>query len=72
MLRRIERPAALIPLIGALGDRDVAVRANAKLAMRERLGLHAEADALEHGTMTVEEFRTAARAALARVEGESS
>ena len=66
MLRRIQRPAALIPLIGALDDRDVAVRANAKPAMRERLGLHAEADALKHGKMTVEEFRRAARAALAR------
>ena len=71
MLRQIERPAALVPLIGALDDRDIAVRANAKLAMRERLGLHAEADALKRGEMTVEELRRAARTALARVEDES-
>jgi HEAT repeat protein len=69
MLRHIDRPAALPPLIGALDDRDVAVRANAKQAMRERLGLDAEADALKSGQMTVKEFRAAARAALAREGG---
>ena len=47
------------------------MRANAKLAMSDRLGLETEADALksgqmtESGQMTVEEFRAAARAALA-------
>ena len=71
MLRQIERPAALVPLIDALDDRDIAVRANAKLAVRERLGLHAEADALKRGEITVEELRRAARIALARVEGGS-
>ena len=71
MLKRIERPAALVALIDALGDRDTVVDANAKQAMRDRVGLGAEVDAVKYGRMSVEELRAAARTALARLEGDA-
>lgn len=63
-LRWIDRPAALIPLIGALDDRDPLVQAHAREAVAQRLRLHAEADALRSGQMGVPEFRARAWAAL--------
>jgi hypothetical protein len=68
VLRRIERPAALLPLVEALDDRDVAVRANARLAVTERLHLNAEADAMDSGRRSLADFRAAARAALGEAE----
>jgi len=63
-LARIDRREAVAALITALDDRDIAVRANAELAVQEQLHLNAEADARDSGHMTRREFRALAWAAL--------
>ena len=63
-LRNIDRREAVAALLTALDDRDIAVRANAELAVQERLRLNAEADARDSGHMTRSAFRALARAAL--------
>jgi HEAT repeat protein len=63
-LRYIDRREAVAALITAMDDRDIAVRANAKLAVKEQLRLNAEADARDSGHMTRSEFRAFAWAAL--------
>jgi hypothetical protein len=63
-LRNIDRQEAIAALITALEDRDIAVRANAELAVQERLRLNVETDARDSGHMTRSEFRTLAWAAL--------
>jgi len=63
-LTHIDRREAIAALITALDDRDIAIRANAKQAVRERLRLNAEADAMRSGHMTLREFRALAQAAL--------
>jgi len=65
-LTHIDRREAVTALITALGDRDIAVNANAWSAVPERLRLNAEADAWGSGHMTLREFRALAWAALDR------
>ena len=65
-LTHIDRREAVAALITVLDDRDIAVRANAAIAVADRLRLNAEADARASGYMSLEEFRALAWAALDR------
>lgn len=64
-LAQIDRSDALVTLIGALDDRDSAVRGNALRGAAQHLGLDAEVAELRAGRITRSEFAAAARAALA-------
>jgi len=63
-LTHIDRREAVSALITALDDRDIAVGANARLAVQDRLRLNAETDAWCSGHMHLREFRALAQAAL--------
>jgi hypothetical protein len=65
-LRRIGRREAVEALLTAIDDRDIAVRANASLGVKEQLRLNAENDAMTSGHMSLSEYRALAQDALDR------